>query len=572
MKYPTSGSVAPQSIEAVSPHNSADFSARDALRATSRERTRAVLKRLTARSGPAWVVYDGRHVQVKLLGTSDGLDGESLRWETSEAVGEGPIKLMFFGPSAGYQAVLQSRGDRAGALQTSLPTDFESLRFRRDPRFPAPGNVVLSRSDGAAHRASYELLNLSDRGLSFALSNNSAELRVGDRFDANVTWMDALRIRLSLTVRHVTPGASGDLRVVGAALTFFDSEDETRWHEQVDGVRHSLTRAGKLFTRDMWELFDSAGYFGLSKKSTAEFVQHRRAFERVSQLLSAHSEMGVQVVFPSMRGIEATASVIAESEQTAVVYHVAKRAGDDPRGISGKIVLRSVYEHALTWATRRSVKWVSAWVQDVTRFSCGLHRDFCALHSDVGHAGVFTFRALELAARADVPLPAGYTVRAATAAELPVLLERFWQSYPQPIPEARAWTEAALGEPHLRSDSTRSAPRDRRVTVAVRDGQITAAAIAERALPGLHLFGIFDSVYTVCLDEENTEHAVQALLANAAGWYHEGDKPHFVYACPSLVQTIEGARDLGVTHESIFSIDLMSKFLEHLWQLTAEGA
>lgn len=536
---------------------------------TTDERTRAVIKRLTARSGPVWVEHDGRHVHVKLLGSSEGSEGERLSWETSEAVAEGPIKLVFFGPSAGYHAVLESHGGTTGTLVTSLPTHFESVRFRRDPRFPAPAEVLLSRAD-ASPGAPYVLHNISDRGLSFGVDRSAPSFAVGDRFDADVTWMRALRIRISLIVRHITNQPDGRHSRVGASISFFTKEDESRWHEQVDAVRHSLTRAGKLFTRDMWELFDSAGYFGLSQKNTAEFAQHRCAFERTSQLLSANPDLGVQVVFPSERGIEATASVVAESEHTAVIYHVAKRQGDDPRGISGKTVLRSVYEHALTWATRRGVKWVSAWVQDVTRFSCGLHRDFAALHSASGQAGVFTFRALELAARSDASAPKGFSVRTASAAELPMVLEQFWQSHPAPIPEARAWTVAALSGA---SEAQRTAPRDRRVIVALHEGRIQAAAILERALPGLHLFGIFDSCYAVHFDQDPAldTPSLDALLAHAAAWYAEAGKAHFVYASPSLTRRVPGARDLGITHESMFGIDLMSKFLEHLWQMTAEG-
>jgi hypothetical protein len=537
--------------------------------AKSESGVRNVLKRLRANHGPAWVVVQGRKVAVRLIGAADNDNGGQLNWEIGESVGRGPVRLEFFGPAAGYHAHLECRDEAAGSLVTSIPTHFESVRVRREPRFPAPTGVHLSLH-GAERGASYPLTNISDRGLAFRSETDVAFLQLADRLDADISFMGALRVRVTLTVRHVTEGEElGKHSFVGGSISFATDEDESRWHERVDVVRHSLTQVGKLFTRDMWELFEFAGYFGLSRKNSSEFVGYRESFERTSRYLSAQPEHGVQVVFPSARGIEATASVVAEAEHTAVIYHVAKRPGDDPRGISGKLVLRSVYEHALTWASRRSVRWVSAWVQDVTRFSCGLHRDFCRAHAHKGVSGVFTFRALEIAARADAPSSQVYAMETASDDELASVLSGFRAHHPHPIGEARAWHPAAFDDPGAALG--RSMPRERRVVLARKDGVLHAAAVLECAQPGLHLFGIFDSCYLLRFDGEDDDGALEALLDEASRWYAGRNKTHFVYACEDLGREVPGARDLGVTHESIFGIDLMSKFLEHLWQLTAEG-
>lgn len=562
MTYQQHKTLRPIASEVTTPSSARTYSVRPA------GGVRSVLKRLRAHHGPAWVVVEGRKVAVRLIGAVDGEPGQQqLSWESAEAIGRGPVRLEFFGPAVGYQATIESHGERAGSLVTSMPTHFESVRVRREPRFPAPHDVRLSLRDAPA---GYPLLNMSDRGLAFRTDDDAGFLQIGDRFDADVSFMGALRVRVTFTVRHVSEErAHGKRTLVGGSLSFATEEDESRWHEQVDAVRHSLTQVGKLFTRDMWELFESAGYFALSQKNNDDFVRYREAFMRTSRYLSAQPEHGVQVVFPSARGIEATASVVAEAENTAVIYHVAKRPGDDPRGISGKIVLRSVYEHALTWARRREVHWVSAWVQDVTRFSCGLHREFCAAHARNGNAGVFTFRALEIAARKDAPLHGEFTLSDASEDELAPVLAAFRARHPHPIGEARAWHPAAFANPS--SLEGRSMPRQRRVVLAHRDGELRAAAIFECAQPGVHLFGIFDSCYVLRFSGSDEDGALEALLDEGARWYAARNKTHFVYACADLARNIDGARDLGVTHESIFSIDLMSKFLEHLWQLTAEG-
>lgn len=546
-------------------------------RSVAGEHARFVLKRLRAGSGPIWFAIDGRYVAVKLVGTDEA---GRLIWEASEPLPQGPVKLVFFGPSAGYHAVLESYGERAGLWTTSIPSRFEPVRFRRDPRFSAPAEVCLTKAESSGERL-HQVRDISDRGLSFVCDAGASGIEAGDSFDADVNWMNALRIRLRVNVRHVTPHADSSLCTVGTALTFFTREDESRWHEQVDTVRHPLTRVGKLFTRDMWELFDAAGYFRLSQKDSSEFVSRRESFERTSQLLSMNPDMGVQIVFPSMRGIESAASVIAESEHTAVMYHLAKRPGDDPRGISSKAVLRAVYERALTWMTRRKVKWVSTWIQDVTRFSCGLHRDFAAAHCGSPYSGVFTFRALEIPARPAAEREPGWVVRPAEGPELAGVLAQFWQSYPNPIPQSRAWSESALSQDPERTRPSsvherfpasslpkHHVPRERKVVLALWAGRVKAAAILEAALPGLHLYGIFDNCYIARFDDD--ERSIAPLLAYASSWYHERGKPHFVYASEAVDREIEGARDLGVTHESVFGIELVSKFLEHVWQLTAD--
>ena len=151
--------------------------------------------------------------------------------------------------------------------------------------------------------------------------------------------------------------------------------------------------------------------------------------------------------------------------------------------------------------------------------------------------------------------------------ELDDVLALFRERHPHPIGQARAWHPAAFVNPS--SPFGHSMPRERRVIVARKDGQLRAAAIVECAQPGLHLFGIFDSCYVVSFDGGDS--ALGALLSEASRWYAARAKTHFVYASDDLARQVPMARDLGVTHESIFHSDLMSKFLEHLWQLTAEG-
>jgi hypothetical protein len=161
---------------------------------------RSVVKRLRANQGQAWVISNGRKVPVRLIGAADN---DQLSWESDEFIGRGPVKLEFSGPAIGYHAQLESHGQRNGSLVTSMPTHFESVRVRRDPRFPAPEGVQLSLR-GAEHAAALPLVNISDRGLQFRTDDDVSFLQLGERLDADVSFMGALRVQLTLTVRHVT--------------------------------------------------------------------------------------------------------------------------------------------------------------------------------------------------------------------------------------------------------------------------------------------------------------------------------------------------------------------------------
>jgi hypothetical protein len=494
-----------------------------------------------------------RSIPARLLAA----DGEtSLEWEVASPVPPGRWTVALFGPVGRFHIEVQTTGG-SGRVETSYPSEVAAVRFRRDPRVAAPPGSTL---EGPEMLAAI-ILDLSDRGVSFVVQRGQATLAPGSDFEATVR-LNATTVSLRVAVRNVTE-LDGRVRV-GATAEPLTAGDRARWYACIDALRHPLTRTGSATGAAIWDLFEAAGYLGLSNKRPADFDSERDSFDRACATMAENPQLGVQVVLPSPRGLESTISALAEFSETAVLYHMARRPGQDPRGVTPKTILRDSYEHAISWIARSGLGLLSVWVQDVTRFACGTHRDFAMAHANGYDGCVFSFRALEIQARAGAAIPEGWEVRPATADELLQVLDRFAAHFPAPLPRARAWDTTLL---HPAPAAKPGVRRERAVLVATRGGEIDAAAILENMPAGMHLFGIFDTCHVVRFGRGGD--GIPALLSGASDWYARLGKKHFIYACEDPAEPLPGARDLGLTHDTIIRTDHLGEFLEHVWHMTA---
>ena len=521
----------------------------------------SLVKRLRASIGPTTLRWGGQTTQVTLV---RAVDSRCLAWATTGAIPTGSVQLSFSGPTGHFRARVTSLGVDDGLLLTTSPDRIEAVRFRRDPRARAPANVVAHLSD-STRSFSRPVRNLSDRGIAVAISPRFDRFEPGARFSVVIDWQGAARIEATVEIRHTGEEDGEGAVFAGASLSFMTAEDRERWNERVDSLLHPLTRTTSMFSRDIWDLFERAGYLSLSNKKPEDFTELRDAFRHACGYLTAHPGVGTQVVLPSSRGLETSISAIAEYPNTVALYHMARRPGADPRGVEPKAILRAAYERAIRWVARSDRRWLSVWVQDVTPFACGVHRDFAAAHADGNGAGVFTFHALEIAADEAVTLPFGWIVRPATPAELPGLLEKFADHFPAPLPSVRAWDVDSLAG----SFGNDHAPRERLPILAFQDGRLVAGALLENMPLGMHLFGIFDTLHAVAFDD--TPNAIEPLLRYASTWYATRGKKHFVYASEQPASAVPGARDLGLTHDTFISSEHLGEFLEHVWHLTASS-
>jgi hypothetical protein len=349
----------------------------------------------------------------------------------------------------------------------------------------ARGSVVQRR----------RVLDVSINGISIAIGGSGDPWRVGEVVDfVDVEWGRRLRIRAQVTVQHISERGDGTL-VAGCGIAFESDEDQHHWELEIDGLLHPFTRRGGHWTHDMWELFQRSGYFELSNKSALDFAPLQAPFASASKRLGRAPEVGMQVVWPSSRGVEASASIIELNQNAAFVYHVARRHGNPPPGVSGRRILHDVYMRIIQWAQRREIEWLVVWVQDAGRFSKQLHLDFTVRHIGTPNAFAVPFLAVEVPTRDAPPSPIeGVVVRDATPRELFALATRCETNLPKQFVESHGLGHGRLAEERYDVFGEASLRRGRRVLVVERDGVVERAAVLEWAEPGLHLFGLLDVV------------------------------------------------------------------------------
>ena len=435
-----------------------------------------------------------------------------------------------------------------------IPTRAHVQCARGTDRVSAPRGVLLSVDE-----QSYHVRDLCDSGLSVHTSDH--RFARGAQMEVWLEWQEQPRWKGVFTVRH-SP-VDRDQPIAGGSIVFATNEDRRRWLDELDALRYPYTRVGGDRGAELWDLFEASGYFRLSQKQIADFAHCRESFSAMSRTLALNPHLGIQVVWPSSRGLEVTTTAMAEYPKTAMLFHMAKRPGTDPRGMPAKRLLRETYLRAVQWVRRRHVDWISIWIQDAARFSRGLHLDFVRHRVDNVLAAIHTFHALEV----PVDLPSavrGWKVRLATDSESLAIMARAREQFPSPLVSARSWD---MSKVEIAAEwEAAGLMRDRTILVAMRHGELRAAAICDVAQDGAHVFGLLDVAHTVSFTDD--PEPLQAVLHGAALWYRAHGKRHFIYAAREG-EAVQGARDLGRTHATVTNTALLGELTVHVYRFTS---
>ena len=508
---------------------------------------------------------------------------DGLRWKFDGAPWKGSVAVELGGMLSLYRFDLEFRGQIDGRLTTPTPAAIERIRTRRHVRLLAPPHVklrYLARDDRRVERA---IVDVSRQGLAFTVSARDALPPGSEIAEAVIDWQSRLRICGRLVVRHISEQFGEGAKVAGCTFIPQTQDDEFHLRAELEQLMESGTRIGRGWTRDLWELFEKSGYFTLSNKRPADFVSLRQAFETTGRKLAESPGFGVQIVRPSGRGLEASASVIALNSHAVFLYHVARRHGTPPPGVNGRDILFDLYERVARWVSENEyARWLIVWVQDAARFPKSLHLDFAARHDDGHRASVVKFRALEVPVNRDdesqvrtlstIPRIHGgrgdWSIRHPTNEELNQIGSAAAARFPPCFVAAHALF--APFEPTWKRWNDAGLMRGRDIIVAARGGRIEAAAIVECAEAGLHLFGLLDVVRIIPLGS-SAEEASSALLNRARHLFSQLKKSFFIYACEPDVPRERwplGCVDLGLTHCTVISSELLPQFAQHIWELT----
>ena len=518
--------------------------------------------RIAPQDTPPEVLYTRlREGQVRLLPHGRLLkfanaSADGLVWESDGDVPLGRASVAISGKLMVHSGELTVRKVEGTRVETSQLEKLQHVRTRSLLRVKAPAGLKV-----VANGEVFPANDLTDDGASFVAQPGST-FSVGDTVPIAFNWHDRLRVLARLTIRHVSRLRDRAGALVGGSLDFDESEDRDRHREELDAICYPFTRIGATYSRDLWELFIDSGYFHLSNKKPEDFIASKAAFFHTSRIIAKSPRLGVQIVYPTSRGVDCSYSVIAEYPRTCMSIHTGRRStGKDPLGLSGRIVLRDAYLRVLDWIRRCEADWMSVWVQDAAPpFIKGMLLNFVQSRVDGRLADIHKFHALEISCAEEPPRSSGFDVRHAQHRETEEVYERFGASYPQLLASARCWHDGVDTSSHW---AEAGLWHKRAVIVARQHDELKGAAICEATPEGIHVYGLFDVVHLV-YDDHETE---RALLDAAVRWYRSFGKRRFIYAASS--PHVDGAMDLGLTHGTILSTKLFRELYEHVWDFMA---
>ncbi|MFW6066846.1 MAG: hypothetical protein ACOC97_00790 [Myxococcota bacterium] len=468
---------------------------------------------------------------------------------------------------ADYRFLLRMRGESVELVR------LERHGTRASPRYPAPPTVdlVFQPPLRPGEMVSRRVLFVSRDEIVCEADPESDGFIPGLAIpEVCLRWKGGeLRFAGTVLATGVCDGSTATI-----ALTPFDDHTAGWWQEELDGVAHPNTAVGTSAPEELWELFADSGYFNISDKSTADFLDLHGAFVVASRKLALAPHLGGQVDWRSRHGIDCSVTLLRAWHEASLVYHVARRR-ERPLALSGNRSLYEVYHHALEHASRDPLlRWLVVYIKtDGARFTRLLHKDFPSWHDDGQRASLVRFRAM--AGRTDAAAEAddepSWDVAPAEAPELDLLARRIAHLRTPAYVEALDLTRRRLKSPALeRAWSRAGLARKREILIARREGQPVAAAVLDLAEDGLHLFGLLDVVRVFPL-VEGAEAAYEPLLRAAARWYAARGKATFTYFDEWFDGTAQrlGLEDLGEAWLTVTRTDLLPELFETLLVATA---
>jgi len=365
------------------------------------------------------------------------------------------------------------------------------------------------------------------------------------------------------SIRDPVHGRCQELRVR------FGSAELDEWRAEVDRVCHPHARLDPA-PDALWELYARSGYLRISDKEP-EFFEHLKAdFHRVTELFAAHPELGAQVTWRSLDGIDGSVTFLNAWERSALIYQLA-RDNERPLWMSGSRPLYDLYLRATEHVMAHDAKWLVVFVQHAgARFSRGVNRDFPRSLADGQRAHVSAFRPWEVPTlRADGRATGPITCTEPTTAET-----RHWLSdmrSRRPFAYLAGYDllprRVMLREPGARF-ARAGGDRGRVLRLAWVDGAPVAMAWIESVADGFHLFGLLDSIridHFAPLDEKTTALVRAALVREAQIHLGSLGKRRVVFFDEAMGSApVPGAVNLGDADQALFSTDFCPELIEEV--------
>jgi hypothetical protein len=350
--------------------------------------------------------------------------------------------------------------------------------------------------------------------------------------------------------------------------------ESRQWFDCVALLTHPAVRSGSAWADECWRLYEESGYFRLSGKSPMDFVPLRCSFTEAARRLDRAPSLGRHLVWCAETGeAQATIAFFKVYHHSYMPSQLAKRPRRTLQGASNREVLRQIicssYEHILP---ESDFRWFIMYTQVASGWTRAVHYDFprrCASSK----ACTVRFRALEVSCGSGFSTVPSSEVGPARTEEIAQLLRLLALLRPSPYLEAFDFVPSRFHLTALQQEWDRAGlGRERAVFVARREGTPVAAAILERAAPGVQLYGLLDAVRLFPL-QTPCESDWADLLAAACAWYAARGNCSFVclleddVALPPCL--MEKMCDLGLADAAVLAAECLPDLLEHVFEITA---
>lgn len=501
-------------------------------------------------------------------------DDLPLRWRAPRPWPEPPFTVELGGLVSAYSFEVRHAELRDGLLAAALPAEIVRRRNRVYRRLAAPAGWFASFPHPLwpEQTVRCRLHDLSIGGFALASDGHGRSglfpglliphLRVERPGSAPLSFSGRI-------AHHDADGWSG-AELHGVALAPISAEDHVGWMDALARAGRRRTHRGTGWEHELWVLYQKAGYFDISS-AHLDFEAEREAFDLAHARVASRPDIGVQVVWPTSRGIEASLSMLRVYSGTWLAYQLARQRLGAP-STPGGAVLREAITDGLEHAYRDpDFRWYLIWIPEHAAFTRRVVLDFSRRHAtDVDRVSHQRFRAWMISCDQRSTAVGPYTVGYASASELEHLLATIQRVRPRPYVEAhdfvadrfdlgavrRAWLPAGLR-------------RERAVLVARRGRTAVAAAVLEMADEGVHLFDLLSTVRIFALDERGLQ-AQPALIEAARAWYRSRGLHRFVYFAEDDLSppAVAGAVDSGEADLVVISSDLVPDQLDHTWEVT----
>lgn len=550
-------------------------------RILSRNRIREFARSI-ARYRSVGVLNSAYHAPVQARAMRFDAQREEIGWRIDSPEIEAPFVVEIAGYNSVYQFPVESASVREDLVFTPLPREAVRVRRRWSRRTLAPEGctVDLHLGDEQPVLTGRQLRDVSFRGLSFWNDPQQFLIHADTRIELIVVHAPALppmRFRASLRFVAATPG---QLDSCGLLLEPVGADDANDWHGFLCSLLYPTTRDTRGLHEAVWTLFRESGYFNLSNKQVTDFEPLHADFETNTSTIERHPELGFIVVWPvaETATVFATMTVLKVYQGSWFYCQLAKLAGDDPHGASGRQILRDIHLHCYEHIQLDpGFRWLIGYSQVKNVWTRSVLYDMPRRYIHAGLACVVRFRALHVATRS--PLPAGapdVEVGPATREEIDLFLRRLSDERPRSYLDALDFTPEHLDLAENTSAwASAGLPREREFHVARRHGRPLAITVVESAAPGLHLFRFLDLVrpYPLIDDFAEAAPAMDALLEHARLFYLRRQRS--VFACfieddAWLTDEVRrNIQDLGLADMTVLSAHILPELLEHLLEITA---